>query len=168
MNYFDAYVATFAEGSLRHLLPHTGPTGGGDSKVDAETYPVADALSLVWFTGIGREAAGDRWAFAFSAKKNWRPKVEADIGKVVATNRGYRKVFFVTNQFVSIESALKWKTNSVKSTAWTFEFSTGPGLLDRVFSGKREALAIDELKINARRANGVGNRAPAETGAGNR
>jgi hypothetical protein len=127
MNYFDAYVATFAEGSLRHLLPHTGPTGGGDSKVDAETYPVADALSLVWFTGIGREAAGERWAFAFSAKKNWRPKVEADIGKVVATNRGYRKVFFVTNQFVSIESALKWKTDSVKSTAWTFEFSTGPG-----------------------------------------
>ena len=30
-----------------NLLPQTGPTGGGDSKVDAETYPVADDLSLV-------------------------------------------------------------------------------------------------------------------------
>src|SRR5947207_3403928 len=37
-----------------NLLSHTGPTGGGDSKVDSETYPVADALSLVWYTGIGR------------------------------------------------------------------------------------------------------------------
>jgi hypothetical protein len=39
-----------------NLLPHTGPTGGGDSKVDAETYPVADSLSLTWYSGIGREA----------------------------------------------------------------------------------------------------------------
>src|SRR5260370_20349031 len=83
-----------------NLLPHTGPSGGGDRKVDAETYPVADALSLVWFTGIGREAAGERWAFAFSAKKKWRPKVEADVGKVGATKRGYREVFFVKKQFV--------------------------------------------------------------------
>jgi len=130
-----------------NLLPHTGPTGGGDSKVDAETYPVADALSLVWFTGIGREAASERWAFAFSAKKKWRPKVEADVGKVVATNRGYRKVFFVTNQFVSdrvraeVEDQLREKHGvdvRILDRTW---------ILDRVFSGKREALAIDELKI---------------------
>src|ERR1700751_109457 len=162
MNYFDAYVATFAEGSLRHLLPHTGPTGGGDSKVDAETYPVADALSLVWFTGIGREAAGERWAFAFSAKKNWRPKVEADIGKVVATNRGYRKVFFVTNQFVSDRVRAKVEDQLREKHGVDVRILDRTWILDRVFSGKREALAIDELKINARRANGVGNRAPAE------
>src|SRR4030043_1973977 len=36
-----------------NLLPHTGPTGGGDSKVDSETYPVSDTTSLSWFTGIG-------------------------------------------------------------------------------------------------------------------
>ncbi len=39
-----------------NLLPQTGPTGGGDSKVDTETYPVADDLSQAWY-GIGREAA---------------------------------------------------------------------------------------------------------------
>src|SRR5947209_3886990 len=46
--------ADFARFALRlaerevcpNLLPQTGPTGGGDSKVDSETYPVADALSL--------------------------------------------------------------------------------------------------------------------------
>src|SRR5437879_6533596 len=40
-----------------NLLPQTGPTGGGDSKVDSETYPVADDIALGWHTGIGREAA---------------------------------------------------------------------------------------------------------------
>jgi hypothetical protein len=135
---------------------------------------------LVWFTGIGREAAGERWAFAFSAKKNWRPKVEADIGKVVATNRGYRKVFFVTNQFVSDRVRAKVEDQLREKHGVDVRILDRTWILDRVFSGKREALAIDELKINARRgqarynadsarrANGVGNRAPAETGAGNR
>src|SRR3954447_24842220 len=77
-----------------NILPHTGPTGGGDSKVDAETYPVADGLSLAWYTGIGREAANERWAFAFSAKEKWRTKVQSDVGKIAKTNRGYVKAFF--------------------------------------------------------------------------
>lgn len=84
-----------------NLLPHTGPTGGGDSKVDSETYPVADALSLTWFTGIGREAAHERWAFAFSAMKEWRPKLQSDMAKIAATGRGYRKAFFISNQFIA-------------------------------------------------------------------
>ena len=32
-----------------NLLPQTGPTGGGDSKVDSETYPVAEDLSEMWY-----------------------------------------------------------------------------------------------------------------------
>lgn len=78
-----------------NMLPQTGPTGGGDSKADAETYPVADGLSLVWHTGLGREAATERWAFAFSAMKEWRPKVRSDVAKIAATGRGYTKAFFV-------------------------------------------------------------------------
>src|SRR5438067_133168 len=58
-----------------NLLPHTGPTGGGDSKVDSETYPVADDLALTWYSAIGREAAKERWAFAMSAQETWQAKV---------------------------------------------------------------------------------------------
>ena len=83
-----------------NLLPQTGPTGGGDSKVDSETYPVADTLALAWYTGLGREAAQERWAFAFSAKADWPPKVRSDIAKIVGTARAYTKAFFVTNQAV--------------------------------------------------------------------
>ncbi len=42
-----------------NLRPQTGPTGGGDSKADAETYPVAEVLSEAWYEG-GRERIGFR------------------------------------------------------------------------------------------------------------
>jgi hypothetical protein len=34
-----------------NLLPQTGPTGGGDSKVDSETYPVSSEISDKWYFG---------------------------------------------------------------------------------------------------------------------
>src|SRR5262245_20704602 len=39
-----------------NLLPHTGPSGGGDSKVDSETYPVAAELALAWYVGTTGDA----------------------------------------------------------------------------------------------------------------
>ncbi|GEP43098.1 hypothetical protein [Brevifollis gellanilyticus] len=147
-NDFESFSRRLAEQEIcPNLLPHTGPSGGGDSKVDAETYPVADSLTLKWFVGTGRAAAQERWAFAFSAKKDWRPKVYSDVAKVVATNRGYKKVFFVTNQFVpdrvraEVEDALRTTHNiDVRLLDRTW-------ILDRVFDNKRELLAITELKI---------------------
>lgn len=43
-----------------NLLPHTGPTGGGDSKVDTETYPVSSDLAIGWYVGT-QEASSERW-----------------------------------------------------------------------------------------------------------
>ena len=83
-----------------NILPQTGPTGGGDSKVDSETYPVADSLALAWYVGVGRGSASERWAFAFSTKKKWPEKFKSDIAKIAATERNYKKAFFVTNQYV--------------------------------------------------------------------
>lgn len=88
-----------------NLLPQTGPTGGGDSKVDSETYPVSEEISETWLTGFAEKAYEDRWAFAISAKKEWRSKCKSDVKKIVKTNeelaRDYKKIFFLTNQFVS-------------------------------------------------------------------
>lgn len=83
-----------------NLIPQTGPTGGGDSKVDSETYPVAEQLAVGWYEATNRKAASERWAFAFSAKKKWRPKLNADVAKIAETKRGYVKVHFITNQYV--------------------------------------------------------------------
>jgi len=130
-----------------NLLPQTGPTGGGDSKVDSETYPVADDLALIWYVGYGREAASERWGFAFSAKQDWRPKVRSDVAKIAATARGYSKAFFISNQYVpdriraEVEDELRNQYNldvRILDRTW---------ILDRVFQGKHESVAIEELNL---------------------
>lgn len=130
-----------------NLLPQTGPVGGGDSKVDSETYPVADDLALAWIEGIGREAAEERWAFAFSAKGDWRSKVRSDVKKLVSTGRNYAKAFFVTSQFVrdkvraEVEDDLQTKYQidvRILDRSW---------ILDRIFDGRHEAIAVEELRL---------------------
>ncbi len=145
---FERFARRLAEYEIcPNLLPQTGPTGGGDSKVDSETYPVADNLALAWYSGIGREASQERWAFAFSAKKEWRSKVNSDIAKIPATQRGYTKAFFITNQAVpdrkraEVEDSLRNKHEidvRILDRTW---------ILDKVFGNCRENLAIEELGI---------------------
>ena len=87
-----------------NLLPQTGPTGGGDSKVDTETYPVAEQLTENWLCGYGNKSGSERWAFAISSKSDWKSKVKSDVEKIVRTNdkgRKYTKIFFISNQLIS-------------------------------------------------------------------
>ena len=98
---FEHFCRKLAEKKLcPNLRIQTGPTGGGDSKVDTETYPVAEEIAKRWW--ISSPSAGkERWAFAFSAKKDWKPKVKADIKSILSTGRDYKLIYFFTNQFVS-------------------------------------------------------------------
>ncbi len=103
---FEIFCRRIAEKEIcPNLLPQTGPTGGGDSKADSETYPVSDQLPIMWYSGIGIEALKDRWAFAFSAKQKWKAKLYSDVEKIVEVNnqngRGYTKIFFMSNQYIS-------------------------------------------------------------------
>lgn len=83
---FEHFSRRLAEKELcPNLLPQTGPTGGGDSKVDSETYPVSSAIAQRWYEGDPERSSAERWAFAFSAKKKWRDKVKSDIAEIVAT-----------------------------------------------------------------------------------
>lgn len=147
---FEHFCRRLAEKELcPNLLPQTGPTGGGDSKVDSETYPVSDAVSLLWYEGIGREAASERWAFAISAKREWRSKVRSDVQGIVETQRGYALIYFISSQFIkdkdrsAIEDELFKKYNvivRVLDRTW---------ILDKVFQNKREHLAIETLRISS-------------------
>lgn len=147
-NEFEHFCRKLAEKELcPNLIPQTGPTGGGDSKVDTETYPVADAISLRWYEGIGRESAQERWAFAFSAKKQWRSKATSDVVKIVGTQRGYKLIYFITNQYVSdkkrseVEDALRKKHPidvRILDRGW---------IIKSVFENNRISLAIDTLRL---------------------
>lgn len=145
---FERFARGLAEREVcPNLLPQTGPTGGGDSKVDAETYPVADDLALVWYVGIGREAASERWAFAFSTKKRWRDKVQSDVKKIAETNRGYSKAFFITNQYVRDKTRADVEDKLSEACHMDVRILDRSWILDRVFEGGHESLAIEQLHI---------------------
>lgn len=49
---FEHFCRKLAEKEVcPNLRPQTGPTGGGDSKVDTETYPVAEEIAERWWVG---------------------------------------------------------------------------------------------------------------------
>ncbi|MDR0312554.1 MAG: hypothetical protein LBI14_03060 [Treponema sp.] len=84
-----------------NLIPQVGPTGGGDGKTDSETYSVSKLISERWYIPRDGWKNDEKWAFAFSAKKDWKAKIESDIKKIIDTNRGYTKFFFISNQKIS-------------------------------------------------------------------
>jgi hypothetical protein len=120
----------------------------GDSKVDTETYPVADAISLRWYEGIGREAGQERWAFALSAKKEWRSKVRSDVEKIVGTRRDYTLIYFITNQFVRDKARAAVEDEITRNYQITVRILDRSWIVERVFEHNRVRLAIDTLKLS--------------------
>jgi hypothetical protein len=145
---FEHFCRRLAENEIcPNLILQTGPTGGGDSKVDAETYPVADEIALRWYGGKASEAAQERWAFAFSAKRDWRPKVRSDVEEIIKTGRGHSRIYFITNQFVRDKARAQVEDQLGK------DYKVDVRILDRswivkcVFEHERFRLAAETLKL---------------------
>lgn len=129
-----------------NLRIQTGPTGGGDSKVDSENYPVAKEISERWW--IGEPAGGsERWAFAFSAKKKWKPKLEADVESVLSTQRDYKRIYFFTNQLVSDKLRASTEDALTKTAGIPVHIMDRNWLADRVYRHGHLGLAISALQI---------------------
>jgi hypothetical protein len=144
---FEHFCRVLAEKEIcPNLRIQTGPTGGGDSKVDSENYPVAKEISERWWIG---EAAGgsERWAFAFSAKKKWRPKLEADVESVLSTKRDYKRIYFFTNQLVSDKLRASTEDALTKTAGIPVHIMDRNWLADRVYRHGHLALAISALQI---------------------
>ncbi|HGX3311195.1 TPA: hypothetical protein ACNH8R_002220 [Pseudomonas aeruginosa] len=122
---FENFARVLAEKELcPNLIPQTGPTGGGDSKVDTETYPVAPAIATLWYEG-NPTSADQRWGFAVSAKADWKPKVRSDVAKIAATGRPYTLIFFISNQ------AIKDKDRAEMEDALTARHGVQVRIFDR-------------------------------------
>lgn len=147
---FEHFCRRLAEREIcPNLLPQTGPTGGGDSKTDSENYPVAESIAMRWYEGIDSSAAAtERWAFAFSAKKKWRPKLDSDVDSIAKTKRGYTNVYFFTNQFV------KDKERAALEDKLSAKYGTRVHIMDRswilkcVFEHDRIELAAETLNLD--------------------
>lgn len=143
---FEYFCRALAEKTIcPNLRAQAGPMGGGDGKVDTETYPVAEAISERWW--IGSPKPDERWAFAFSAMKDWKKKVRSDVKKIAETDRGYSRVYFITNQFA------KASTRSDLEAKLGADFGIPVTILDRawivqkVYDDGFLGLAIEKLNI---------------------
>lgn len=137
---FEHFCRKLAERELcPNLRVQTGPTGGGDSKVDTETYPVAATISERYW--IGSPASGsERWAFAFSAKEDWRSKLRADVRKIQSTDRDYRRIYFMTNQFVRDKQRAEIEDTFSVETGITLHIVDRSWLVDRVYKSDPETI----------------------------
>lgn len=129
-----------------NLRPQTGSEGGGDSKADSETVPVAKEIQDRVY--IGEQNAGnERWAFAFSAQKSWKSKVRGDVEGIVGTERNYKKIINVTSR------AARAKDRAKLEDDLTNEFGVEIKILDRswivknIIEDNRKDIAFEYLGI---------------------
>lgn len=145
---FEHFARRLAEKEIcPNLAPQTGPTGGGDSKVDTENYPVAEDISLRWY--LGDAGAKDRWAFAISAKKDWRAKVKSDVKNISETNRDYSLIYFITNQFVRDKVRAQVEDELKKTFGITVRILDRSWIVDRVMNHDRLEIAVQTLSIES-------------------
>ncbi|MYA88478.1 MAG: hypothetical protein F4X97_08520 [Boseongicola sp. SB0662_bin_57] len=129
-----------------NIRPQTGPIGGGDGKTDAETFPVSSEVSARWYVP-DNDKAGERKAFAFSAKKDWRPKIRSDVAAIAGTKRDYDQIICVTNQFVPAKKSADLQDGLTKEHGIPVTILDRTWLLDRVFKHDSMAIAVEELGV---------------------
>lgn len=129
-----------------NLRPQTGPEGGGDGKVDTETYPVDESISERWFIGDKANGTG-KLAFAFSAKKDWPTKVRSDVKGIVETERGYEKIYFVTNRPARQKDRLRIEDELRTTYGVAVTILDREWIIDKVFSHRHKDIAFEQLGV---------------------
>ncbi|EFB5154758.1 tetratricopeptide repeat protein [Escherichia coli] len=144
---FEIFCRKLCERTIcPNLKPATGPEGGGDSKADSETIPIADEIATLTYMGDAN-AAQERWAFAFSAKRKWTEKVRNDVAGIVATQRGYQKVYCVTAQFARAKDRARVEDELSKQYGVTITILDRSWIVDQVVSNDRKDLAFNYLGV---------------------
>ena len=92
-------------------------------------------------------AAQERWAFAFSAKRKWAEKVRNDVAGIVATQRGYQKVYCVTAQFARAKDRARVEDELSKQYGVTITILDRSWIVDQVVSNDRKDLAFNYLGV---------------------
>lgn len=129
------------------LRPATGPEGGGDSKADTETIPVADEIAKLRYV-VGQANCGrERWAFAFSAKQKWAEKARSDVEGIVATGRGYQKIFFVTSRAARAKDRARVEDELSREHGVQVTILDRAWIIDEVIDKNRRDLAFNYLGI---------------------
>lgn len=131
-----------------NLIPQTWPTWWWDWKTDSETYPVSKLISDRWYINGDWSKKDENWAFAFSVKTDWKTKVKWDVKKIVETNRGYSKIYFVSNQLISSKKK-KNAQDEFKSEYWIdIIILDWEWILEKVYSNDYINTVVESLNLS--------------------
>ena len=145
---FEIFCRKLCERTIcPNLRPATGPEGGGDSKADTESIPVADEIAKLQYV-VGQASGGrERWAFAFSAKQKWAEKARSDVEGIVATGRGYQKIFFVTSRAARAKDRARVEDELSREHGVQVTILDRSWIIDEVIDKNRRDLAFNYLGI---------------------
>jgi hypothetical protein len=144
---FELFCRKLCERTIcPNLRPATGPEGGGDSKADTETSPVSDEISKLTYIGLANSGS-ERWAFAFSAKKTWAEKARSDVAGIIATNRGYKRIFFVTSRAARAKDRARVEEELTRESGVPVTIHDRTWILDEVIEKNRRDLAYNYLGV---------------------
>jgi hypothetical protein len=144
---FEIFCRKLCERTIcPNLKPATGPEGGGDSKADTETIPIADEITGLTYVGDAN-AGRERWAFAFSAKKKWAEKVRSDVAAIVGTARGYQKIYCITAQFARAKDRARIEDELTKQHGATVTILDRTWIVEQVIDGDRKDIAFNYLGV---------------------
>lgn len=86
----------------RNIKPATGPSSAGDRGEDSSTHPnyILDSDEELSIYSGTAPRTDDRLIFAFSIREDWRPKLRADIERIISSGLQPNRIVFATNQFI--------------------------------------------------------------------
>jgi hypothetical protein len=129
-----------------NLRPQTGPEGGGDSKADTETYPVAAEIAALTYVGNANNGR-ERWAFAFSAKRTWADKARNDVKGIVETRRSYDRIICVTSRFTRAKDRTRVEDELSKKYNIPVTIHDRSWIVKEIIENDRADLAFNYLKV---------------------
>jgi len=131
-----------------NLIPQVGPTGGGDGKTDFETYPVSTDISDRWFIPENGWDKDEKWAFAISAKEDWKSKVKGDVKKILGTKREYTLIYFMTNQTPSSKKKKETQDEFKEEFGIDVIILDGEWILEKIYNSDLLDLVVDSLNLS--------------------
>jgi hypothetical protein len=144
---FEIFCRKLCERTIcPNLKPATGPEGGGDSKADTETIPVADEIATLSYVGLAN-ASRERWAFGFSAMRKWAVKVRKDVAGIIGTQRGYQKIYCVTSQFARAKDRARLEDELTEQYGVPVTILDRSWIVEQIIGGERRDLAFNYLDI---------------------
>jgi len=144
---FEIFCRKLCERTIcPNLRPQTGPDGGGDSKADTETYPVADEIAMLTYVGDAN-GGSKRWAFAFSANAKWAEKTRRDVEGIASTGRQYDRIICVTSRFAKAKPRARLEQELTGKYGVPVTIHDRSWIVKEVIENDRADLALNYLKV---------------------